>query len=147
MAAFFLAMREIYWLNDSVAQAGGYAYAVELDFAAVDAHRVACYAGRCYCAGDWCFVGIPAEALDLNYSIYLHSWFICAVAGSVIIVFLTLPACFPLPRPSKYIHLLSGGLGRRVCDGVGMNLPDNHACLLDVAIFLGLLVKLPKVDD
>ena len=67
-----LAMREIYWLNNSVAQAGGYAYAVELDFAAVDAHRVAGDAGRCYCAGDWCFVGIPAEALDLNCLCCLH---------------------------------------------------------------------------
>ena len=95
MAAFFLAMRKVNWLNNSVPQAGGYAYAVELDFAAVDAHRVACYAGRCYCAGDWCFVGIPAEALDLNYSIYLHSWFIYAVAGSVIIVFLTSGTCYP----------------------------------------------------
>ena len=95
VAVRFLPMRKVNWLNNSIPQAGGYAYAVELDFAAVDAYCVACDTGCCYCAGDWCFVGIPAEALDLNYSIYLHSWLICAVAGSVIIIFLTSGTCYP----------------------------------------------------
>ena len=86
VAVRFLPMSKVNWLNNPIPEACGYTYAVELDFAAVDAHRVAGDAGCCYCAGNWCFVGVPAEALDLNYSIYLHSWFICAVTGSVILL-------------------------------------------------------------
>ena len=71
-----LAMRKVNWLNNPIPQADGYAYAIKLDFAAVDAHCVACDAGCCYCAGNWRFVGVPAEALYLYYLCCLHGWFI-----------------------------------------------------------------------